>query len=307
MSIRSIVASWFDAGSSADAGAAAVSGDRIDWQRVLPFVAMHMGAVLAPVTGISAAALWTCGGLYAARMFFITAFYHRYFSHRTFRTGRKRQFGMALLGTTSAQRGPLWWAAHHRKHHKWSDQERDGHSPRDGFWHSQMTWFMTRRNFATDLEQVRDLAGYWELRFLDRFDTLGALALAAATYAFGTWLAGLGVATSGLQMLCWGFCVSTVLLFHCTSLVNSVGHIFGSRPYATHDNSRNSAWLALLTFGEGWHNNHHRYPVSARQGFRWWQWDATYYGLRLLQAVGVIKDLRPVPAEVVREGTRPRA
>ncbi|MEZ5967025.1 MAG: acyl-CoA desaturase [Planctomycetota bacterium] len=304
--MRSILASWFDANSTQARSEARGDDHRVDWARFLPFVVLHVGAVAAPFTGISSVAVWTCIGLYVARMFFVTAFYHRYFAHRTFRTGRKRQFGMALLGTTSAQRGPLWWAAHHRKHHKWSDRERDAHSPRHGLWHSHVTWFMRRDNLATDLEQVRDLARFRELRFLDRFDTLGALVLAFATYAGGVWLEQRGVATSGAQMLCWGFCLSTVLLFHCTSLVNSAGHLVGSRPYDTGDDSRNSAWLALLTFGEGWHNNHHRYPVAARQGFRWWQWDLSYYGLWALAALGVIHDLRPVPAEVVEEGRRRR-
>jgi len=235
---------------------------------------------------------WTsiavAAGLYVLRMFAITGFYHRYFSHRAFRTSRALQFVFAVLGASAVQRGPLWWASQHRHHHAHSDGPQDTHSPRQhGFLWAHSGWFMARENFATRERLVRDFAKYPELRFLDRYDALVPLLLAALLYALG-----------GAQLLVWGFCVSTVLLAHATFTVNSLAHTLGSRRYATRDTSRNNWWLAVLTFGEGWHNNHHHYPGSARQGFYWWEVDLTWYGLRLLEALGLIWDLRVVPASI---------
>jgi stearoyl-CoA desaturase (delta-9 desaturase) len=237
-------------------------------------------------------------------MFAITAFYHRYFAHRAFRMSRGMQFVAAVLGNTAAQRGPLWWAAHHRKHHKTSDTPDDVHSARHrGFLWSHLLWWATRRGWRTDLAQVPDWARYPELRWLDRFDTVVPVLFAAAMFGLGALLGrcapGLGV--DGWQCLVWGFFVSTVVLYHATFTVNSLSHRFGSQRYATGDDSRNNPWLALLTFGEGWHNNHHHYPVSTRQGFFWWEVDLTFWLLRLLAAVGLVTDLRPVPA-AVRDG-----
>jgi stearoyl-CoA desaturase (delta-9 desaturase) len=233
-------------------------------------------------------------------MIALTGFYHRYFSHRTFKTSRPVQFAFALAGASAVQRGPLWWAAHHRLHHKHSDEEADVHSPvRHGFWKSHMGWLMTRKCFPTDLDQVRDLARYRELVFLDRFDTLVPLALAGALFGVGELLQAYapGLGTDGWQMLVWGFFVSTTALFHAACTINSLSHQFGTRPYATGDSSRNNFLLALLTLGEGWHNNHHHYMHSTRQGFRWWQVDVTYYVLRVLSWFRIVWDLRPVPQE----------
>jgi stearoyl-CoA desaturase (delta-9 desaturase) len=282
--------------------AADVTADRIDWLRILPFIALHVGCLGVLACGVSGIALAVCGGLYLLRMFAVTAFYHRYFAHRAFRTSRLLQFVFAFLGNTAAQRGPLWWASHHRKHHKHADTERDAHSPvQQGLVWSHMLWFTTRRNFPTDLKQVRDFARYPELRLLDRFDMIAPVVLVGALFAVGEVLRlyAPALGTSGWQLVVWGFFVSTTLLFHATSTINSLGHIFGRRRYATRDRSRNSFLLALLTLGEGWHNNHHHYPVAARQGFRWWEVDLTYYGLRILARLGLISDLRHVPAHVV--------
>ena len=191
--------------------------------------------------------------------------------------------------TSAVQRGPLWWAAHHRKHHRHSDTELDVHSPHEhGFWWSHMGWITAPGNFPTDLEEVRDLARYPELRFLDRFDILVPFLLAVGLFVLGGW-----------QILVWGFFVSTVVLFHCTCCINSLAHQIGSQRYETGDQSRNSFLLALITFGEGWHNNHHRFPGSTRQGFFWWELDLTYYGLKALEAVGVIRDLREPPGRLL--------
>jgi len=301
--LRSALLAWFDAGAAAPPRAE--DGRRIDWPRVLPFLALHLACVAVIRVGWSPTAVTVAVALYALRMFAITGFYHRYFSHKAFRTSRAMQFVFAVLGASAVQRGPLWWASQHRHHHAHSDDEHDAHSPhRHGFLWAHAGWFMARENFATRTRLVRDLAKYRELRFLDRYDVLVPFLLAALLYATGEWLATAHATlrTSGAQLLVWGFCVSTVALAHATFTVNSLAHTLGSRRYATRDTSRNNWWLALLTFGEGWHNNHHHYPGSARQGFFWWELDLTWYGLRLLAALGLIWELRPVPASLRRPG-----
>jgi stearoyl-CoA desaturase (delta-9 desaturase) len=296
------LAGWFDNAAASESGdAQAGDAQRVDWLRLLPFLAIHLGCLALPWVGASSVAVATAIALYGVRMFAITGFYHRYFSHNAFRTSRAAQFAFAVLGASAAQRGPLWWASHHRHHHAHADGPEDCHSVRQhGFLWSHLGWFMARRNFATRDALVQRLARYPELRFLDRFDALVPAALFAGLYAAGSLLErhvpALG--TSGLQLAIWGFCVSTVALYHATFTINSLAHRWGRRRYATRDDSRNNAWLALLTFGEGWHNNHHHYPAAARQGFYWWELDLTYYGLRLLAAAGLIRDLREVPAPV---------
>jgi len=291
---------WVDSGatgSAADNG----SGRGIDWARVLPFVAVHLGCLGVLATGTSLIAVSFAVALFLVRMFAITAFYHRYFSHRSFEASRAAQFVFALLGASAVQRGPLWWAAHHRHHHSFADREEDCHSPvRRGFLWSHCGWFLASENFATRVALVPDLARFPELRWLDRYDAAVPVALALVIYALGAWLkaAAPQLGTSGLQLLVWGFCISTVLLWHATFTINSLAHRFGSRRYATRDDSRNNLWLALLTLGEGWHNNHHRYPAAARQGFFWWEPDLTWYGLRLLAALGIVRALRPVPGAI---------
>ncbi len=281
---------------------------------MLPFVAIHAACLGAFATGVSATAVTVAVLLFVVRMFAITAFYHRYFSHRAFRTSRAAQFVFALLGASAVQRGPLWWAAHHRHHHTHADRPDDCHSPVEhGFLWSHCGWFLARENFATRIALVPDLARFPELRWLDRYDAAVPVALALALYALGAWLerTAPGLGTGGWQLLVWGFCISTVALWHSTFAINSFAHRFGSRRYATRDASRNNVWLALLTLGEGWHNNHHRYPAAARQGFYWWEVDVSWYGLRLLAALGIVSDLRPVPAAIrdshrARPAERPR-
>jgi stearoyl-CoA desaturase (delta-9 desaturase) len=294
---------WFDSWAGAEP---VREGDRrIDWLRIAPFVLLHAAVVLVLVVGWSPVALLVAAAFYAARMFGITAFYHRYCSHRAFRTSRALQLGLALLTSSAAQRGPLWWAAHHRRHHRHSDRLQDAHSPEvDGFWWSHVGWLLARENYRTRLEEVRDLARLPELRFLDRFDALVPLLSLGALYALGALLARFApeLGTSGPQMAVWGFVVSTVLLYHCTFAINSVAHRFGSQPHATRDQSRNNFLLALLTFGEGWHNDHHRYPGAARQGLHWWQVDLTWYVLRGLAACGLVWDLQPVRVQARRDG-----
>ncbi|NOT31989.1 MAG: acyl-CoA desaturase [Planctomycetes bacterium] len=271
----------------------------IDWLRISPFLALHAGCLLVPWVGWSWTAVAVALAFYAVRMFAITAFYHRFFSHAAFRTSRPVQFAFALLGASAIQRGPLWWAAHHRMHHRHSDAEGDVHSPeRQGFWWSHVGWVLAQGNFRTRLELVRDLARFPELRFLDRFDSLVPLLLVPAFYGTGELLAALapGLGTNGPQLLVFGVCISTVVLYHMTFSINSIAHRFGSRRFETSDQSRNNALLAVFTFGEGWHNNHHRHPGAARAGLRWWEIDPSWYLLRLMSALGLVWDLKPVPA-----------
>lgn len=291
---------WFDNGSQ-EITSGVEHAKRIDWLRVVPFILMHVACLAVFWVGWSATAVWVAVALYLVRMFAITGFYHRYFSHKAFKAGRGVQFAFAVLGASAVQRGPLWWAAHHRHHHASSDTARDAHSPKQhGFLRSHVGWFLTRENYRTREELVPDLVGYPELRFLDRHDQLVPALLAVLLFAGGNLLQAyapsLGV--TGWQLLVWGFAISTVALYHATFTVNSLAHRFGRRRYATRDDSRNNFWLALLTLGEGWHNNHHHFPGSARQGFFWWEVDLTYYFLRALAWMGLIHDLRPVPSRM---------
>lgn len=273
--------------------------DKIDWLRAVPFLLMHAGCFLVIWTGFSKVAAITALTLYFIRLFSIGAFYHRYFSHKTYQTNRFWQFIFALMGATAAQRGPLWWSSHHRQHHLCTDQPEDVHSPvQHGFWWSHVGWFLSKRNYYYKPERVKDLAAFPELVFLDRYDSLVPVLLLAVLMIVGKvlQLTAPELHTSALQMAVWGFFLSTTLLFHTTVTINSLTHIFGRQAYPTNDNSRNSFLLALLTLGEGWHNNHHYYPASVRQGFRWWQIDITFYILKLLEKLGMVWHLRGVPA-----------
>lgn len=280
--------------------------NKIDWLRVMPFLILHLSCFAVIWVGWNLFAVLFAVALYGLRMFAVTGFYHRYFSHKAFRTSRVLQFIFALLGATAVQRGPLWWASQHRHHHVNSDQMEDSHSPvQHGFLWSHLGWFLSKAHFATRTERVKELSQYPELRFLDRFDVIVPTLFALAIYGLGEWLATAApsLGTNGWQLLVWGFAISTVALYHATFSVNSLAHAWGTRRYETRDHSRNNLFIALLTMGEGWHNNHHHYPGSARQGFYWWEIDFTYYGLRLLAACGLIWDLKTVPVNV-RESRR---
>jgi stearoyl-CoA desaturase (delta-9 desaturase) len=228
--------------------------------------------------------------LYMLRLFAIGAGYHRYFAHRAFSTSRICQFVLAFLAQTSAQRGILWWASHHRNHHRYSDTTDDVHSPvQSGFFYSHLGWIFVPRNDSTDYSAVRDLARYKELIWLDRHPYLPAALLASATWLIAGW--------PGLAI---GFCWSTVAVWHATFCINSLAHVVGRQRYVTGDQSRNNWLLALLTMGEGWHNNHHAYQASVRQGFRWWEFDLTYYVLSMLSRLGIVWNLHLPPQAVIR-------
>ena len=270
---------------------ARAADERITWPppaSTLGFVLIHVAPLLALWTGTRRVDWVLCFALYFARMFFITAGYHRYFSHRAFKTSRVMQFILAFGGATAGQKGPLWWAAHHRHHHKYSDLPEDIHSPLRGFWWSHMGWFLCSRYRSTNFDAIKDMARYPEIRWVNRYHMLAPAALALACYAYG-----------GLSCLLIGFCLSTVITYHCTYFINSLTHLFGSRRYVTTDTSRNSFILALLTCGEGWHNNHHHYQSTASQGFFWWEVDFSYYVLKVLSWLGLVWDLRAAPQHVL--------
>ncbi len=256
----------------------------IAWRTSAPFLVFHLIPLAAVVTGVTARAVLIGVVAYWVRMFCITAGYHRYFAHRSFKTGRVFQFLLAFGGVTATQKGPLWWAAHHRRHHREADTGGDVHSPRHGVFWSHVGWVICADYGPTDTDRIRDFAKYPELRWLNRNDWIGPWSLGVACFLLGGW--------SGLVI---GFFASTVLLWHATFMVNSVAHLIGRRRYDTPDTSRNNWFVAVVTGGEGWHNNHHHFQASARQGFRWWQIDTTFYVLKMLSWVGVVRDLRTVP------------
>ena len=291
---------WFDSEADTDA-TPTEDPKKVDWLRIVPLIFLHLMCLGVFWVGWSWTAVMATLLLYAVRMFAITGFYHRYFSHKAFKTNRFCQFVFGVVGNASVQRGPLWWASHHRHHHRYTDKEQDVHSPsRHGFWWSHIGWLTSKANFPTNYKYVAEWAKYPELRWLNRFDTVIPILLALVLYIFGALLKRYAphLGTDGMQMVIWGFFISTTVLLHATVTINSFDHMYGSRRYETPDTSRNNILLALLTLGEGWHNNHHHYAVSARQGFFWWEIDITYYLLVFMSWLGIVWDLRPVPEKV---------
>jgi stearoyl-CoA desaturase (delta-9 desaturase) len=269
--------------------AAPVDHEKIEWVRSIPFFLIHLACFAAIWTGVSWKSVAVCIALYYVRMVMLTIGYHRYFSHRTFKTSRVFQFLIALGATLSAQKGVLWWAAHHRHHHRASDQENDVHSPaQKGFWFSHVGWILCSKYGETKLESIRDFARFPELVWLDKVSLLPPTLLGFAMWWLGGW-----------EMLVVGFFWSTVLLWHGTFTINSLSHVFGSRRYKTTDTSRNNWILALVTCGEGWHNNHHYHQNTANQGWFWWEVDVSYYVLKVLSWMRLVSDLR-TPSDAVK-------
>ncbi len=256
--------------------------------QTIRFGIIHMLPLGAIWSGVRMVDVWVCIALYFGRMFFITAGFHRYFAHRSYRTNRFVQFLMAFGGGTAAQKGALWWAAHHRAHHKYSDTEKDVHSPQKGFFWSHMGWVLVPDYSETDWDRIKDLSKYPELRWLNKFHLVPPVALGLTCYLVGGW-----------SMLFIGFFLSTVLLYHGTFTINSLSHVWGKRRFVTNDTSRNSFILALITNGEGWHNNHHYYQAAARQGFYWWEIDLSYYVLRVMSWFRLVRDLRQPPQKIL--------
>jgi len=261
--------------------------------KIIPFFAVHALALAAFFVPFAWWLVGLAAGLYVLRMWALTAGYHRYFSHRTFKTSRAFQLVLAVLGLLCIQKGPLWWAAHHRRHHRHSDRHGDLHSPGlQGFLWAHVGWVLTTDHDETDYDRIADFAKYPELVWLNENPLVPPIALAAVLLAAGGWPA-----------FVWGFCVSTAVLWHCTFSINSLTHMWGKRRYKTKDDSRNNWVLAIVTLGEGWHNNHHYYKSSTRQGFYWWEVDPTYYVLRGLALLGIVWDLKE-PSEEVKAANR---
>ncbi len=258
---------------------------------VIPFVLIQACVLFVFTTHFSWFGLGLCMAMYFSRMFLVTGVYHRYFSHKSYKMGRVTQFIMALLATTVVQKGPLWWAAHHRHHHAFSDKEEDLHSPKKGFWVSHLLWFLTAESNDVDYRKVNDFAKYPEIRFIEKFWWVPPTALGVGMFLAWGW-----------HVVVWGFFVSTFLLQHGTYTINSLSHLFGNQRYHSGDTSRNNWFLAIVTLGEGWHNNHHKYMSSARNGFFWWEYDITYYIIKVMSWLGLAHDLKPVPMRVLEEG-----
>jgi len=268
-------------------------GYRYTWAVVSLFAALHLACLAVFFVPFRWSYLLWAFGMYGVRMFGVTAGYHRYFSHRSFRLGRISQFLLAFLAETSGQKGVLWWAAHHRTHHAESDSENDIHSPgRRGFWWAHVGWILSDDYDDFDPRLIQDFAKFPELRWLNKYFLVPPVLLAAAMLAFG-----------GLPIFLWGFVVSTVMLFHGTFAINSLAHVWGTRRFDTPDDSRNNFLLAIVTLGEGWHNNHHQHMYACRQGLRWWEIDITFYGIKALQAVGIVKSVRPVKLPYLTQST----
>ncbi len=258
---------------------------------IWPFIMMHVAVVGVFFVAPTTEALITGAVLYVARMFGITAGYHRYFAHRTYKTSRVFQFILALLGAFSAQKGVLWWAGHHRNHHKFSDQPEDLHSPKlRGFWWSHMLWFLVPKYDETPFDRIKDFAKYPELRWLNKYHLVPPIALGLVVYL-----------TLGPSGFFWGFILSTLLTWHGTFTINSLSHVFGKQRYRTSDTSRNNWLLAIITLGEGWHNNHHYFQSSVNQGFYWWEVDISYYTLWALSKLGIVWDLKKPPKSVLEK------
>jgi len=276
------------------------------------FALLHIAPVLIFWTGSTLFDWMVCIFLYFFRMFFVTGGYHRYFSHRTFKTSRFFQFILAFFAQTSLQKGVLWWAANHRTHHKYSDLPDDPHSARIyGFWYSHVGWIIGPDYKETRSDLIKDYAKYPELRWLNSHYLIPPIILMLLVYFIGGYINSGGVLAeipvAGLSTLAIGFFLSTVVLFHGTFSINSLMHMIGKPRYVSNDKSKNSLFLALITMGEGWHNNHHYYQSSVRQGFFWWEIDVTFYILKFLSVFGIVWDLRPVPVHIKYSKNREEA
>ncbi|UCF69610.1 MAG: acyl-CoA desaturase [Acidobacteriota bacterium] len=281
---------------------------RVNLWSGIPLAGFHLGCLLVIWVGVSWPAVIACAAVYWTQIFGVSAGYHRYFAHRSFRTSRWLQFLLAVLGATSAQMGPLWWSSHHRRHHQFADTEDDIHSPiRTGFLWSHLGWILSDEYKDIDPKYVKDWLRFPELVWLDRLRYLPPLGVGVILFVVGSWIAAYRPqwGASGWQLVVWGSFVGTTLCYQVTFCINSVTHLIGRRRFETHDNSRNVWFLALLTNGEGWHNNHHRYPSSERQGFFWWELDVTHYLLQVLKAVGLVWGIKE-PPPVIYEETRAR-
>ncbi|MEK6794930.1 MAG: acyl-CoA desaturase [Spirochaetota bacterium] len=301
--IASTITQWFGSDYSVLADVPERKG--IDWVASVPFIVFHLMCFGILWVGTSPFAIIFATAFYFIRMFGITAFYHRYFSHRAFKANRFFSFLFAFLGCSAMQKGPLWWAAIHRHHHIHADTPEDVHSPKiRGFLHSHIIWILSYENKRTRIEYLKDWLKFPEIVFIDKFALVIPFITAIAVFLTGHILHHVSPAlgTNGMQLLIWGFFVSTVMCSHATFSINSIDHMFGSSRYDMPNTSRNNVLMAILTLGEGWHNNHHHYAITARAGFYWWEIDVTYYLLVFLSWFGIVKDIRPLPKEMRESG-----
>ncbi len=269
----------------------------------ITFIIVHLLPLAALFTGATWFDWVMCAFFYFFRMFWITGGYHRYFAHKSYKTSRWFQFIIAFMAETSAQKGALWWAAHHRHHHRHSDTPADPHSMKlYGFWYSHVGWIVGPDYKETDFKTIGDYAKYPELVWLNKHYLVPPTVLALAVMALGGIVDGGSITMMfskvGFSALFIGFFLSTVITYHGTFSINSIMHKVGNQRYKTGDESKNSVWLALLTLGEGWHNNHHYYEVASRQGFFWWEIDITWYILKIFSWFGLIWDLKGVPDHI---------
>ena len=255
-----------------------------------PLLAVHFALVAIPFVEFT---WWSVLAIFVVTRIVglgVTVGLHRYFSHHSFKTSRGFQFLLAFAGCTALQKGPLWWAIHHRLHHRHSDRPDDPHSPVvSGFWYGHVGWLFSRDLMNPDPTVVRDLTRYPELVWLDRFWMLPGLLLAATAYAL-----------LGMNGLLYGYCLSVVFVFQVTFAVNSIGHLWGPQRDATGEGSRNNMLLGYLAMGDGWHNNHHRAPSSARHGFAWYELDIAYQFIKFLNLVGLAWDVKQPPTSIMR-------
>jgi stearoyl-CoA desaturase (delta-9 desaturase) len=268
---------------------------KIDWPVTIGMLALHVGVIFAPWT-------WSWSGLIVCLFLMwltgnigITLCYHRLLTHRSFRTPKWFEYVLTLIGCTAWQGGPAQWVGVHRIHHAHSDEEGDPHSPvRHGFGWAHMFWCMHKEpEGRRGVDAARDLLRDPVIRTIHNFFWLPQFLLAGALFAAGEWVAAAGIdaGASGLSWLIWGVCVRAVIVYHGTWFVNSATHTWGYRNFKTGDGSTNLWWVALLSFGEGWHNNHHAYQRSAAHGLRWFELDVTYWTIRLLGLVGLASDI----------------
>ena len=272
---------------------------RINWLSILWIGMIHAGVVLAPFT-FTWSALVVGLSLYLLTILGVTMGFHRLLTHQGYQTPKPVEYFLVVLGSLANQGGILQWAATHRAHHAHSDEEGDPHSPRDGGWWAHLLWWMPFDSVLDDpvqrLRYVKDLARDPILRFLDHCQVPLQLVLAVMLFVLGQAWGGVG-----LSWLVWGIFVRMTLTYHVTWLVNSATHMWGYRSYETEDDSANLWWVALFSLGEGWHNNHHAFPRSARHGLRWWEVDLTYLLIRLLSLVALAKEIH-VPGKIIAKG-----
>jgi fatty-acid desaturase len=270
---------------------------RLNWPSILWIGLIHAGILLAPFT-FSWSGLAVCLSLYLLTIIGVTTGFHRLLTHRSFQTPRAVEYLLTVLGCLATQGGALQWVATHRAHHAHPDEAGDPHSPRDGGWWAHMLWWMSFDPILDDPAQrkryIRDLIRDPVHRFLNHCQAPLQVALAITLFLFGELWGGLG-----LSWLVWGIFVRAVLTSHATWFVNSATHRWGYRSHATKDNSTNLWWVGLVCCGEGWHNNHHACPRSARHGLRWWEVDLTYVLIRLLSFVRLTWQIH-VPGRIIR-------